>query len=81
MMRQFTELIKNQTPGEKDRCEPEEIIRVDSTGKNHGQIISQLAQLRSKVDWTPSNSKGYLHKCHHDETPPSKCERIPEDEL
>jgi hypothetical protein len=70
-MRKFLEIEEEQTQEEIDLGVPQEIIRVDITGKSDKDIDLLKSQLVSLV----KKPKSFIHECHHDEVPPKTCNR------
>jgi hypothetical protein len=62
-MKIFLEIEEQQTQEEIDLGIPQQIIRVEVTGKSDSEIKKLKDDLVSLV----KNPKSFLHKCHHDE--------------
>jgi len=70
-MKKFLEIEEQQTQEEIDLGIPQQIIRVEVTGKSDSKIKKLKADLVSLV----KNPKSFLHQCFHDEIPPKPCIR------
>jgi acetolactate synthase regulatory subunit len=68
-MRIFLEIEEQQTQEEIDLGIPQQIIRIEVTGKSDSEIKKLKLDLEKLVD----NPKSFLHECHHDESLRSPC--------